>query len=780
MPPGYSRPVTPAERQRREQADADKLTALHTRLAEQVAALRSGADWRAWLQVARRFHTYSFPNTLLIGAQRPDATTVAGYRAWQALGRQVDKGERGIQILAPVLHRPRQDRGSSGPHRPDDPAKPDDPAEPIEAGAGEAGDRPSRLAGFRVAYVWDVAQTSGRPLPEQPRPQLLAGQAPPGLWESLTGLVVGRGFTVERGDCGQANGITDFTRRTVRVRGDVDDAQAVKTLAHEAGHVLLHDPADPADRGGPTVTSAGFCRGTVEVEAESLAYLVAAAHGLSTDDYTFPYVTGWATGIAGPPPEQAVRDTAGRVLTAARTVLAVTAPEPVPTIDGTLAARVRAGAQRTAAARAQADTTPSLSAAQPRPAAPAVEVAVEVLVRLHADAAAFYTAQLTADTPAAARARAMLTGRAVPAAAVAAYQLGYAPPGWTALTEHLHALGYTDPQLLAAGVGLASRRGTVLDRFRDRIMFPVHDPAGEQVVGFLGRALDPAGDTPKYLNSPATALYCKGEVLYGLGAPPGRQALAAGARPVLVEGALDAIAVTTASGGRHVGVAPSGTALTVGQVTALDAAVGPISSRGVIVAFDSDPAGRQAALRAYPLLRAAGAWPTTADLPDGHDPASLAQHHGTAALTAALQAGRPLAELAVDERLAAWAGRLDWPEGRVGAVRDTAPLLAALPPEHVGPQVARLADRLGLDPATITAAVLDALTGPDPGTGHDDDHEPLQVARDQPPSVRPSPARLAAAGYPQQPALSVAATSATSPVGVHRPAPAQPRACHPG
>jgi len=774
MPPRYSRPVTPAERQRREQADADKLTALHTRLAEQVAALRTGADWRAWLDVAHRFHTYSFPNTLLIGVQRPDATTVAGYRAWQALGRQVDKGERGIGILAPVLRRPRPDRGSSDPQRPDDPAK------PAEAGAEEADDRPSRLAGFRVAYVWDVAQTSGRPLPEQPRPQLLAGHAPPGLWESLTGLVAGRGFTVERGDCGPANGITDFVRRTVRVRGDVDEAQAVKTLAHEAGHVLLHDPANP---GGPTVTTTGYCRGTVEVEAESLAYLVAAAHGLATDDYTFPYVTGWAASITGTTPEQAIRDTAGRVLTAARTVLAVTAAETAPTVDGTLAARVHAGARRTAAALAQAEMTPALSAAQPGPAAPTVEV--EVLVRLHADAATFYTAQLTADTPDAARAQAMLTGRAVPAAAIAAYQVGYAPPGWTALTDHLHGLGYTDPQLLAAGIGLASRRGTVLDRFRDRIMFPVHDPAGEQIVAFLGRALDPADDTPKYLNSPRTALYSKGEVLYGLGAPPTRQALAAGARPVLVEGALDAIAVTTAGHGRHVGVAPSGTALTAGQVTALDHAVGPLAGRGVTVAFDSDPAGRQAALRAYPLLRAAGAWPTTTDLPDGHDPASLTQHHGTAALTTALETAQPLAELVIDERLARWAGRVDWPEGRIGAARDAAPLLAALPPEHVGPQVARLADRLGLPPATITAAVLDALTGPGTDTRPDADQRPQSIRRDgpdldQPVTVPPNPAQLAAAGYPHPPALHSAAASAAGPVGVHRPAAAQSRACHPG
>ena len=89
-------------------------------------------------------------------------------------------------------------------------------------------------------------------------------------------------------------------------------------------------------------------------------------------------------------------------------------------------------------------------------------------------------------------------------------------------------------------------------------------------------------------------------------------------------GALDAIAVTCAGGGRYPGVAPSGTARTAGPVTALEAAAGPFAERGVIVAFDADPAGRDAALRSFGLLRAAGAWPAAAALPDGQDPASLA------------------------------------------------------------------------------------------------------------------------------------------------------------
>src|SRR5659263_669787 len=129
---------------------------------------------------------------------------------------------------------------------------------------------------------------------------------------------------------------------------------------------------------------------------------------------------------------------------------------------------------------------------------------------------------------------------------------------------------------------------------RQRLMFPVRDPGGQRIVGFLGRALVEADDIPRYLNSPATALYRKGEVLYGLGAEPTRQALAAGARPVLVEVPLDAIAVTAA---------------------------GRLADRGVIAAFDHDPGGRQAALRAYQLLAVTGAWPTTATLPEGQDPA---------------------------------------------------------------------------------------------------------------------------------------------------------------
>ncbi len=413
------------------------------------------------------------------------------------------------------------------------------------------------------------------------------------------------------------------------------------------------------------------------------------------------------------------------------------------------------------------------------------------LARVHADAAAFYSAQLHTTGPGAAAARALLQTRAVPPAAVEAYGLGYAPAGWTSLTRHLRTAGHPDERLLAAGLSLRSRHDALVDRFRDRVMFPVHHPSGNHLIAFLGRlvpAATPAPHSPnhspshvprvstaeaapKYLNSPQTASYHKGEVLYGLGAAPARQALAAGAVPVLVEGPLDAIAVTCSNSGPpgqvgpghvlpvHVGVAPCGTALTAAQVAVLQAHAGPLAERGVGTAFDHDPAGAQAGLRAFALLRAAGAWPTAVVLPAGLDPSDLTALDGPAALAAALHAAGPLADLVVDAHLDAWADRLRWAEGRIGATRTAAHLLASFPPEQVGRQVHRVAERLGLQHSELTRALLEAVSpdrpqpppqparGPGPPTpGPAMPGPPMPGSPCAP--APPSPARLAAASYP--------------------------------
>jgi DNA primase len=180
---------------------------------------------------------------------------------------------------------------------------------------------------------------------------------------------------------------------------------------------------------------------------------------------------------------------------------------------------------------------------------------------------------------------------------------------------------------------------------------------------------------------------------------------------VIVEGPFDAVAVTTVGAGRYVGVAPCGTNLTGSQVVALDRAV-PLAERGVTVAFDCDDAGRAAAARTYAPLRATGAWPHAAELPDGQDPAGLARSAGSQALTAVLDEaiGHPLADVLVDEKIARFSDRLGTAEGRVYATRAAAEVIATLQGEHVGRQVIRLAGQLDVDPTTVTAEVVEAVT----------------------------------------------------------------------
>ena len=315
--------VTPAEIGARDAARDAKLDALHTTLTQQITALRNGQDWQNWLRVAARFHNYSFNNVILIAAAcstagRPPATAVAGFGAWQALGRQVNKGERGIQILAPLVRRPASSDTSPGgtsrntdTRRDSRSASPSSDAEPIA--------EPGRVAGWRVVHVFDILQTSGEPLPERPMPQLLAGQAPDGLWKALAEQVTAHGFALQRGDCGTANGLTDYTRRTVRVRTDIDDAAAVKTLSHD----LLTAPTPRFVRSwqgvaqgtrrpcSPSLSCGSCTAGLVASDSRGVTMEFNEASG-----YTFAYVAGWAG-----PDLSLVRQAAETVTKAARTIL---------------------------------------------------------------------------------------------------------------------------------------------------------------------------------------------------------------------------------------------------------------------------------------------------------------------------------------------------------------------------------------------------------------------------------------------------------------------------
>jgi hypothetical protein len=297
-----------------------------TRLTSAIEDLVTGEQWQQALAFLARFHRYSFANVLLMHAQHagryaagtvstPSPTLVAGFHRWKKLGRSVCKGQRGYLILAPAPCTVRTAQSPDGTSRRLRRGEAPPPGATVQSSQLFTGR-------YSTAHVWDVAQTDGAPIPEQPRPQLLHGQAPPGLWDGLATLAAGHGFTVrdapDAAALRGANGITDFHTRRILVRADMPDLARAKTLAHETGHMLLHDPTGGA---GDWVSGSRHHRGRAEVEAESTAFMVLAAHGVPADDYTFPYVATWATGVDGQNPADVVRQSGARVQRATREIL---------------------------------------------------------------------------------------------------------------------------------------------------------------------------------------------------------------------------------------------------------------------------------------------------------------------------------------------------------------------------------------------------------------------------------------------------------------------------
>jgi antirestriction protein ArdC len=300
-------------------ASNDRLTGVHNQLVEAVDKLVHSDAWATMLSVAARFPTYSPSNVLLIAVQRPDATRVGGIRLWNSLGRRVNKGEHGIAILAPCVYRQPADEPPQ--------ASPRSTHQPVD----EPDDATKVLRGFKVVHVFDVSQTDGDPLPDA-APELLAGEAPTGLWDHLAELLHDSGYELSRGPCpAGVNGYTDPHTHLVRVRDDVEPAQAVKTLAHELAHIRAdHFERFPDYAGDPR------CRGQAEIEAESIAYVVSAHAGMHTDPYSVPYVSLWSDGDTA-----RIRDCATRVITIARALIPNASPST--SSAGALVSSIRPG-----------------------------------------------------------------------------------------------------------------------------------------------------------------------------------------------------------------------------------------------------------------------------------------------------------------------------------------------------------------------------------------------------------------------------------------------------
>jgi len=506
-------------------------------------------------------------------------------------------------------------------------------------------------------------------------------------WTALTLLARREGFTVERGNCAAADGFTTWRNRRIRISPDAQPAQAVIALAHQLGHVLLHGPIARLEPSG-TVP----CTGIRKVEADSVAYLAAAHVGIGATVITFPHVSSWAGTDPRARPVATIKAATTRILAATATITAHL--DTARTASGQPRAPTRASKPR----QATRISGPRVAGQRAVPLLPEGEHA-----RVHHSALQFFRNQMPGSwVPG------YLANRGISPAVQDHWLAGYAPAAWDALTRHLRTAGFPDSLIEAAGLARRSRRGTLIDTFRDRAMLPIRSAEGT-IIAFIGRAPSNTGPSvPKYLNSPSTAVYDKGEALFGLW--EAHDALASGARPVIVEGPLDAIAVSIAGNRKFTAVAPCGTAFTARHADAL-AHAADLHAVGVTVAFDPDEAGRRAAVRAYHLLVQCTEKLATVMLPAGQTPAQILADSGPAALARVLASHtRPLPDLVIDAEATRWASKLRYPEGQLSALRATAPLIAAMPTAHVARQVARLAVALRLDHATVTEAVTDALT----------------------------------------------------------------------
>lgn len=250
----------------------DKIAAYRGELNNAIASLASDEVWHSYLNTMAKFHRYSLYNQLLIQAQTDGkATRVAGFNKWKDLGRSVKKGEKGISIFAPRLVNQKDENGN---------VVRDDNGRAIK-----------RFAGYSTATVFDISQTEGEDLPSLDTQ--LSVDPPAGFIDDLHASIEAEGYTVRYDDLsGGTQGYTDPRSKEVVILTSLNPAHRAKTLAHELGHIK----AGHTDRLEEYHTGEQGCRGEMEVEAESVAYAVCRANGMTTEvsKYSSTYVAGWA------------------------------------------------------------------------------------------------------------------------------------------------------------------------------------------------------------------------------------------------------------------------------------------------------------------------------------------------------------------------------------------------------------------------------------------------------------------------------------------------------
>ncbi|MCK8477775.1 DNA primase [Microbacterium aurugineum] len=320
-------------------------------------------------------------------------------------------------------------------------------------------------------------------------------------------------------------------------------------------------------------------------------------------------------------------------------------------------------------------------------------------------AAEFFRAQLL--SPDAEAGRRFLGERGFDAGAAAHFGVGFAPRGWDGMLKALTAQGFTREELSTAGLVSTGQRG-VYDRFRGRLVWPIRDVSG-QTIGFGARKLFDDDNGPKYLNTPETPIYKKAQVLYGLDLAKRDIARGDPRRVVVVEGYTDVMACHLA--GLTTAIATCGTAFGTEHIKVLRRVMGDDNASGeVVFTFDGDEAGQKAALRAFTEDDRFNAQTFVAVAPDGLDPCDLRLQRGDAAVRGLMDKKQPMFEFAIDRKLAGF--DLGTVEGRVGALRAAAPIVAEIRDRLLRPGYERvLARRLGMDPTEVRGEVERAARG---------------------------------------------------------------------
>ncbi len=331
------------------------------------------------------------------------------------------------------------------------------------------------------------------------------------------------------------------------------------------------------------------------------------------------------------------------------------------------------------------------------------------LLAAHVDAAAFYTEWLL--HPEARPAREFLASRGFDREVAERYHCGYAPDSWDALTRHLRGRGYTAEELVTAGLSKPARSGRLIDRFRRRLLWPIRDLSGD-IIGFGARKLFDDDDGPKYLNTPETPIYKKSQVLYGI--DKAKREIAKQGRAVVVEGYTDVMACHLA--GVPTAVATCGTSFGAEHIAVLRRLLMDTDEFAgeIIFTFDGDEAGQRAALRAFADDQRFVAQTYIAVSPDNMDPCELRLAKGDVAVRDLVARREPLIAFALRSILRRY--DLDTAEGRVAALRATAPLVAQIKDRALRPEYARkLAGDLGMEIETVTQAVAQATQAPQRG-----------------------------------------------------------------